>query len=196
MKLPTLVRVTSLVLSIAACSMAPGAQQSPSAAPLASAEPTAAAASPAVAPTAESTLRPPLATDAPPPRGLLRGDADAVEGWPGSYCWHGTCADAAAVPSKDQLPSVVGGGDDLDFSLSGGATFVRWRATYADDSDDSPTTLGQGGEGFDPDANPSGEHELLSAVTFGSPPSGDWVVFVQVFFEAGDLSYAWHVIDR
>jgi hypothetical protein len=127
---------------------------------------------------------------------LLRGDADAVEGWPGSYCWHGACADAAAVPSKDQLPSVVGGGDDLDFSLSGGATFVRWRATYADDADDSPTTLGQGGEGFDPDANPSGEHELLSAVTFGSPPSGDWVVVVQVFFEAGDLSYAWHVIDR
>ena len=196
MKLSYLARVASLVLSIAACSMAPGAQQSPSAAPLASAEPTAAAASPAVAPTAEFTLRPPPATNAPPPRGLLRGDADAVEGWPGSYCWHGTCADAAAVPSKDQLPSVVGGGDDLDFSLSGGATFVRWRATYAAGANDEPTTLGEGGEGFDPDARPSPAPELLSSVAFDEPPAGDWIVFVQVFFDGGDLSYAWHVIDR
>lgn len=188
MKLPEIVRISLVALLMAACSLAPAAQPTPSAAPLVTAIPTA-----TVATTIEPTLRPPPATDTLPPRGFLRGEDDPVEGWLGSYCWHGTCADAPGVPEIDDLPYVYTSDSEMEFSLSDGATFARWHATYWSGDGDEPITLGQDGEDFDPDARPSPGIEPLAAARFASPPGGDSVVVVQVFFDGGDLSYAWHV---
>jgi len=193
MKLPTLARIPVVVLLMSACSLAPLAQPSSSpAAPIAT-TPTATAAA-TVTPTVEVTRMSLPAAD--PPLGLLDAGDDPVEGRLGSYCWEGTCADAAGIPPKSQLPTLAADGGDLEFSLSDGTTFVRWRATYAAGANDEQTTLGEGGEGFDPDARPSPAPELLSSAAFDEPPRDDWIVFVQVFFEGGDLSYAWHVIVR
>jgi len=199
MKLPTLAQIPAVVLLISACSLAPLAQPTSTPAPPVAATPTAAAGAtvtPAVpvTPTVEATHRPPVATD--PPLGLLDAGEGPVEGWLGSYCWQGACADAAGIPPKGQLPNVTTDGGDLEFSLSDGATFVRWRATYAAGANDEPKTIGEGGEAFDPDARPSPAPELLSSVAFDEPPAGDWIVFVQVFFDGGDLSYAWNLIVR
>ncbi len=127
-----------------------------------------------------------------PPEGAL-GYADFADaGWLGSYCWHGTCADVPAVPEKDQLPQVVVPGDEtLIFSLDDGS-FVRWIAQYGAD-DSALTVLGEGGEPLDPDAA-TATPEALHWAEFDSPPSGDWLVRVQVFFADGDASYFWHVI--
>ncbi len=195
MKLTARLRISLLVLLLSGCSIPPLGQPTSSLAPSASPVSTATAAEAAtVAPTFDPTRRPPPATDTLPPRGILRAESGPIEGWLGSYCWQGTCADVAVVPPKDQLPEFTTEGEDLEFSLSHNATFVRWQATYGGSVDGERMTLGQGGEGFDPDARPSPALELLSSATFASPPAGDWVVFVQVFFDGGDLSYAWHVV--
>lgn len=194
MKLPTQVRIPLVVLLLSSCSMAPISQPTSSLAPSASSASTATPVAATGAPTFDPTRRPPPATDGLPPRGFFTGDDESVEGWLGSYCWQGTCADVVRIPPKAQLPMMTTGSEDLEFSLSDNATFVRWQATYAAGTDADRMTLGQGGEGFDPDARPSPALELLSSTTFATPPAGDWVVFVQVFSDSGDLSYAWHVI--
>lgn len=196
MKLPTLARIPLVVLLASACSVAPGAHPTSSRVPPASSGPTATA-TPAATPTAAPVTHPPRPTESAPPGGFLGGgETDPVEGWQGSYCWHGTCADAATIPAIDDLPSVLTSDSEMEFSLSDSATFVKWRATYASDDADEPVTLGQGGEGFDPDAVASPGAESLAIVRFAAPPAGDSVVFVQVFFDGGDLSYAWHVSVR
>jgi hypothetical protein len=192
MTVPAIVRLPLLIgalLAAAACGLA-GSRPTPSLdapSPLPSA-------SISSAPSVEPTRTPPQATEIPPPSGFLTADGTQVEGWLGSYCWQDLCADAPEVPPKDQLPQVLGDGNELAFSLSDTATFITWRATYASESNERPTTLGESGEAFDPDARPSASPELLSAAEFDSPPAGDWVIFVQVFFDGGDLSYAWHVV--
>lgn len=203
MKLSTLARIPLVALLASACSVTPGVQPTSSRVPPASPGPTAAAtpgptatAPPVATPTAPDT-HPPRPTESVPPGGFLGGgETDPVEGWRGSYCWHGTCADAAAIPAIDDLPSVHISDSEMEFSLSHRATFVKWRATYTSDEADEPVTLGQGGEGFDPDAVRSPGAESLATVRFAAPPAGDSVVFVQVFFDGGDLSYAWHVSVR
>lgn len=190
MKLPAIARIPLLLLLLSGCSLAPLARPTPSAVPTASPASTATA-FPVATPSATVTQPPP--TQAIPPRGYLGGEGDPVEGWLGSYCWQGTCADAPGVPPIDMLPAVYTSDWEMEFSLSDGATFVRWQATYTSDDDGEPITLGQGGEVFDPDARPSAAPELLSVATFDSPPGGDSIVIVQVFFDGGDLSYAWHV---
>jgi hypothetical protein len=208
MNLPVLARILVSVVAaglLTSCNLVanqPTASLLATASPLASASPipTVPTSNAPTTPTSTPTLRPPPVTDspppvtdAPPPRGVLTEDGTAVEGWLGSYCWHSLCADVPGTPPKDQLPHAWSEYREIEFSLTDGATFHTWRATYAIEADASQSTLGEGGEGFDPDATASAEPELFSSVTFDPPPGGDWVVFVQVFFDGGDLSYAWNV---
>ena len=195
MNLPAIARIPLVVLLLCACSVGPAALPTASQAPTASAAPTPASEPTATVgatsiPTVAATR--PTATESPLPQGVLSGLDETAEGWLGSYCWEGTCADAPETPPMVDLP-YVSGDRDLVFSLSDGLMFVRWRASYTSPHQTESVTLGQGGEAPDPDASPGVDPPALTSATFASPPGGDWIVMVQVFLENGDLSYAWYV---
>jgi hypothetical protein len=185
MNLPAVARIPLMLLLVSACSTVPVAQPASSTPPLPSG-----AALASASPTVKPTLEPPPATGTLPPRGFLTGDEGPVQGWLGSYCWHGTCADAPGPPAADALPIVIAD-PSLEFSIADDASFNRWRATYRMEDVFEETLLGEGGENFDPDAQAS-PLATFSAVSVPAPPR-DSVVHVQVFFPDGDLSYYWHV---
>ena len=128
----------------------------------------------------------------PPPEGLLLAGGPEVAGRPGTYCYGGTCVDMARWPPKADLPELAGSADVFQFSLEGDVPFMTWSASYARTSGDQSTHLDSGGDPYDPDASGSPPPQFVSA-SFPSPPAGDWVVFMAVVLEHGDLSYAWHV---
>jgi len=139
-------------------------------------------------PTADRGVVPPVAT-------LSSGDV-SVAGYPGSYCFADTCADIGAWPPKTDLPELTASASngDLNFEIADQISFVRWSAAYGSSSDDDDSTpLGEGGDPFDPDTGASPPPQFLNA-SVSTPPPGDWVVWVWVELESGDLSYAWHVI--
>jgi hypothetical protein len=214
MKLPSIARipfVTAALWLAAACALAPASE--PTATPAVGATPTAAPQQtpiptplatviPAPTPTQTATLAIASATpgESPAtavPAGTLSADGLVVAGWQGSYCYAGTCADAAAVPAKGQLPALAlaAGDGGLEFSVAEPVQFVEWQATYAADtaSGAGQLPLAGGGAGFDPDVTPTSPWPAMSNVSFGPPPSGDWALMISVYFDGGDLSYAWHV---
>ena len=195
MKLPAIARISLLVVLLAACSLAPAAQPTGTPRP---------AATPALTPLATPTERPtrsPAAApteyggEVPPVVTLSSGDVSAA-GYPGSYCFADTCADIAGWSSKADLPQLTAGpsSGDLVFEIADQISFVTWSAAYgASSNDDESTPLGEGGDPFDPDTGGSPPPQFLNAHV-PMPPPGDWVVWVWVDLEFGDLSYAWHVI--
>ena len=203
MKLPTLARIPVVVLLMSACSLAPLAQPTSRPPPPVAATPTAAA-TPALPPLATPTelpTRSPAAApteyggEVPPVATLSSGDVGAA-GYPGSYCFADTCADIGGWPSKADLPQLTAGpsSGDLVFEIADQILFVTWSAAYgASSNDDESTPLGEGGDPFDPDTGGSPPPQFLNAHV-PMPPPGDWVVWVWVDLESGDLSYAWHVI--
>ena len=126
-----------------------------------------------------------------PPDGLLSSGGADVAGKLGSYCYGNTCADIAQWPPKANLPELVAA-NDLHFELANAETFVGWQAGFGPKSNGSAEILGEGGESFDPDTTGSPAESFTSA-SFKAPPVGDWVVWLFVDLESGDLSYAWHV---
>jgi hypothetical protein len=127
-----------------------------------------------------------------PPQGLLSAGGDAVTGFLGTYCWQSVCADVFDLPPRNQLPALAASTDMLSFSLESRAGFLSWSASYAPEADEELLPLGQGGSDHDPDTTATLPPELTST-TFNAPPSGEWVVIVQVAFVGGDAQYAWQV---
>jgi hypothetical protein len=172
--------------------------------------PTAAATatSPATAPSPSASAKPvatgtPSATNPPgstpspstgPPVAFLRGGDAPIAGWLGSFCWKGLCGDVPQVAPKAQLPTLSFASDDLELVLAADAPFVRWFASYGADAR-TLEPLADGGSAFDPDAVSASPPPQLTAATFAPPPSGDWVLTVQVFFTNGDAMYAWHAVS-
>jgi hypothetical protein len=192
MKLPALARIPILMLMLAGCTSAAGATPSP--APVV---PTPTAPTPVVTPSPAATRTPDVAPSATPgpagPPSAALGYSDFAEaGWLGTYCWQGLCADVFELPPKEQLPVVAAVGDSLIFSMEDGE-FSKWVVQYGPDGA-SMTTLDRGGEAIDPDIASPEAPELRSFVEFANPPSGDWLLTVQVFFPGGDATYGWHVI--
>ena len=208
MKLPVFARIPFVVcvamLLAAGCALSPGGSPTPPPTAVSSQSP------PATAPPATPTIQPPpTPTQAhatptaeptetegtPPPIGSLTSGTETVAGSPGSYCYLDTCADLPAWPPKADLPEIAGSRDgELSFALGDTIRFVEWRASYAATSNGETTELGGGPSGFDPDAVPTTPWPELSSVSFSSPPSGNWVLYVRVGFTEGDASYAWHVV--
>jgi hypothetical protein len=92
------------------------------------------------------------------------------------------------------LPVVeVAEGGGLLFDLRGAASLLRWSAGYRADDAEELTPLAEGGTEYDPDTTAS-PPPALTAADFDAPPSGDWVLIVQAFFEEGDAQYLWHVV--
>jgi len=198
MKLPALALVPAVLFAVVSCSLSPGASPAESLSPSASPSPSATA---TIDPPVSSTEAPiqtqtaaitpaPTAADLPP-RGYLQGDELPVEGWLGSYCWENTCSDIAAPPPVNSLP-IVYSDPGLEFTLSDGASFNGWRATYKLDDSGEEGILGQGGQGFDPDAQPSPSPDAFDTVSV-PVPAHDAMVSVQVFLPGGDISFYWHV---
>jgi hypothetical protein len=189
MNLPGFARVPLVLLLLAGCASGPGSVPPPSS-----------RATPSALPTVRTTVRPTLTAQPPdtglPPNGALASGDASVEGWLGSYCWQSTCVDSAGPPPKATLPGLTTDDGQLSFSLSDGATFVRWTMSYGAESGEPLETLAQGGEAFDPDAQLQPELVELRSVDFESPPTGDWLLVAFVQFPGGDLSYAWHVVMR
>jgi hypothetical protein len=189
MKLPALTSTLLLTLMLASCSLAPAA--GPTAGPpTPPSPPVSPPTSPDAVPdiTTDPTLYP-QATQPPPPSASLNG----IEGWQGSYCWLGACADMAQLPFRDELPVVdADASGELQLSLLNGATFVTWTVTYGEGEDDM-SVLDRGGEPFDPDAMPEQSPVAINSTAVAAPPEGDWIVQATVHFPGGDLSYAWHV---
>ncbi len=180
-------RIALLVLMLAACSIAPAGQ--PTTSPIAPP-------SPSIKPTPQPTPTEDAAIGDAPPDGTLRGDGAAVAGQPGSYCFGDTCADIGGWPNKLDLPLVELSAADqqLEFAVPDSVRFVEWHASYSASSNGEANELAEGGNGYDPDKSYASPWPESSSVTFDSPPAGDWVVYVSVYFDGGDLSYAWHVI--
>lgn len=198
MNVPAIARIATLVVVVTACGTGGPPTASPPPASSATSPPTASLPASPAAPTLEATVSPPTtsepsSTTNPPPTGSIVADGETVDGWLGSYCWQGLCADVPQIPAMDDLPRIVPMPEErLTFALAGGATFNSWRASYWTAGNETPLTLGEGGEGFDPDAQPSAAAPALNEVEFVAPPGGDSSVHVQVFFPEGDLSYYWH----
>jgi hypothetical protein len=122
---------------------------------------------------------------------MLWASGTAVAGWLGTYCWDGHCLDAPPHADKDALPLLEADGGELTFRLADGSLIGEWVASYAEDAGGERTELARGGE-FDPDI--SGASPEIAEGAFTAPPSGDWIVHVQVFAPDGDASYWWHVV--
>ncbi|MEX2548047.1 MAG: hypothetical protein WD830_09705 [Chloroflexota bacterium] len=180
-------RIALVVLMLAACSIAHVGQPTPS---------PATAPSPSTEPPPQPTPTEDVAVGTEPPDGTLRADGAAVAGQHGSYCFADTCADIGGWPNKPDLPLVeVSAADQqLEFALPDSVQFVEWHASYSASSNGEANDLAEGGNGYDPDKSYASPWPATSSVTFDSPPAGDWVVYVSVYFDGGDLSYAWHVI--
>ena len=197
MKLPLFARSSAVVLAAAAvagCGLVPAVRE-----PAEPSDTGAARVGAAVNHTQQSSSAPiaaPLEIEAQrntPPDGLLSSGGAAVAGQPGSYCYRSTCADIGRWPAKADLPLLTVTTGKVRFALGGNEPFVRWNAAYNDNAnDDQATELGQGGHAFEPDATSSPPPQLEEAL-IEAPPAGDWVMWVWVDLEQGDLSYAWHV---
>lgn len=136
--------------------------------------------------TPEPTDRQP---DPPPTARLALPTGSASDGAPGSYDYDGASADAPWLPAHSLPPFDVPAGTTLRLSLDPPVPFVRWGARYAaadDETGDLISQLAAGGDGQNP----------LAMAEVPAPPSGAWVVMVQLFFadEAGDAAYYWHLI--
>ena len=128
-----------------------------------------------------------------PPQGLLRSGGNVLAGRLGSYCYRDGCADIGAWPPRPDLPLLAETSNSLSFELGNREAFAAWSASYGPRSNGPPSgTLGQGGENFDPDANTTPATRFRE-ITFPRPPAGDWVVWVRLTLENGDLEYAWNV---
>jgi len=189
MKLPALARLSMLLVAIAACtstvpasSTPPGSMIAPTPAP-----PTSSPSAPAASPTDDGIPD-------PPPDGALGYSDFAQKGRLGSYCYDGGCADVAVwPPTGDGLPTVETQGEPLVFSVDKNE-FDQWSVTYGTDSG-APMPLAEGGEPTDPDMGAQSPGPATSFVEFNSPPAGDWVVTMRVYFAGGgSASYAWRVI--
>ena len=151
-------------------------------------------------PNASPTTVPTVQADQPP-AGLLTSSGDPVTGHLGTFCWAGLCSDEFELPAKSSLPGLdAEAGQPLSFSLSPGAGFVKWSASYSKAKMADLVPLGSGGAPYDPDSSASPPPDLYTA-TFAAPPSGDWVVVVALSFangstlvRGGDANYSWHVI--
>ena len=193
----TLTGAFVVIIVAGACSLAPRARPSltfvATATPMSvsTAQPTRRAASPTPL-LAVRTERPDQGH--PPPAGLLGSGGEIVAGYPGSYCFGDTCAEIGGWPSKSELPRLRVTADAMTFSIEGEVAFVTWSAAYQSRAnDDASKSLGRGGYPYDPDASASPPPSVIEA-TIPAPPAGDWVVWIWVDLEHGDLSYAWHVI--
>ena len=201
MKLPAIARLSVglvLVVMSAGCTLLPAARQPSSDSPAGQQGPTAtvdaaAPGSPGFGAPTDATKATLAATRDRPPDGLLTSAGSNVAGKLGTYCYRGTCLDIAQWPSKSELPLLTVTSARLTFELSGGTQFVGWTAAYGDKANGPETELGQGGSESDPDATSSAAEQLTKAI-IDSPPAGDWVVWMFVRLEHGDLSYAWHVV--
>ena len=151
----------------------------------------------------ETTSPTPTPGSSKPPDGLLSAGSESVAGWLGSYCWSysdgedetDACADAFRTPPRSTLPFLAvppGARAELTFSVAGGVEFSGWTATYSARSNSARKDLHSGGHNFDSETTAS-QPPLSDEVRFPSPPSGDWVVHVFVYFVNGDASYHWHV---
>jgi hypothetical protein len=168
---------------------------SPSPTPVPTANPTDAPPAPTSTPTptptptpnAEATDRLPL----PPPIAfLVLPDGSRVDGTLGSYDYDGAALDAPWLPATALEDVLLPAADaPLIISLPEPDRLVRWGARYADAADEEADVISQlaaGGDGATP----------LGSGSFSGPPSGSWVLAVQLFFadEQGDASYYWHVV--
>src|SRR5918994_5565319 len=184
MRLVTAIAAGWLILGCTPAGASPtGTPPSPASTPATPARATAAA-----APTAPAESAQPAPASDQPPEGVLSAAGDAVTGFLGTYCWLGTCADVFDTRPSDSLPLLEASAADLAFSLAGGAAFLSWNASYRADDDDDLITLGAGGSDYDPDTGAAPPPALTEA-TFAPPPTGDWVLVVQTFFEEGDAQY-------
>jgi len=138
-------------------------------------------------PTAEPTDREPMP---PPIAELIVADGSRVEGTLGSYDYDGAALDGPWLPASALDTVELATADEpLTISLPESNHFVRWGARYADAADDDAdviTQLAAGGDGSAP----------LASASLSGPPSGSWVLAVQLFFadERGDAAYYWHVV--
>jgi hypothetical protein len=198
MKVPTRARSSAAFVlvgaAVAGCAFAPAGH---SAAAPANAGPRASKAalnSPQASAAPAAVAREPEAKRDRPPDGLLSSAGETVSGQLGSYCYGRTCADLGQWPAKSELPLLTVTTGKVRFALQRDEPFVGWTAAYNDNAnDDRAIPLEQGGEAFDPDSTSSPPPQFQEAL-IEAPPAGDWVMWVWIDLEQGDLSYAWHVI--
>jgi hypothetical protein len=143
--------------------------------------------------TAEATIHPPEPADrqpdSPPAARMALSDGSSGVGALGSYDYDGASADGPWLPARSLPPFDVPAGSHLRLSLDSAVSFVRWGARYAaadDETGDLISQLAAGGDGQTP----------LATADLPAPPSGAWVVIIQLYFadEAGDAAYYWHLI--
>jgi hypothetical protein len=160
--------------------VAPTAEPSPTAHPTPTAQPVG-------SPEPSPSPSPDEAEPMPPLAYLTLPDGSLHAAALGSYDYDGAAADAPWLPARI-LPAVdVRAGSQLSLSVAP-LHFVRWGARYADARDEQAdviSPLAAGGDGV-----ASLENALLPA-----PPSGSWVLMVQLYFadEEGDAAYYWHL---
>jgi hypothetical protein len=143
--------------------------------------------------TSEATTRPPEPTDrqpdSPPAARLALSDGSSSEGALGSYDYDGASADGPWLPARSLSPFYVPAGSHLRLSLDPPASFVRWGARYAAADDETGDLISQLAAGGD-------EQTPLATAELPAPPSGAWVVVIQLYFanEEGDAAYYWHLV--
>lgn len=108
----------------------------------------------------------------------------------GSFCWN-TCRDGPTAP-KSTLPKLTASDPTLAFTMEDGTLIYEWWAHYSAQSNGRVTELGHGCCSLDPNS-PASQPPALDRIQFPTPPPGDWVLHVSVFFEWGDAFYAWRV---
>jgi hypothetical protein len=121
---------------------------------------------------------------------MLWAGGEPVAGSLGSFCWNDTCVDGPTAP-KSTLPELTASESTLEFAMENGELIYEWYAHYSSGSNSAVTKLG-GGCCWAPPDSPS-RPPGLDQIQFPTPPPGDWVVHVSVWFEWGDAFYAWHV---
>jgi len=192
----------AIALALAACTVGAPATPtlSPTASPTLAPTPTA---TPVPTPTASPTVPPitlpspggtgaaPCPSDSagepavPPDAQLTGADGAAVKGSLGSYTFCGTSADA--LPPRAQTVAAVALGSPATVSIQmlGGWGVTGYRAGHW------PAAEWQGDEIALGNATYT---EPVIATSFDGPPSGDWMLAVDVAFPAnGDATYYWHV---
>lgn len=165
-------------------------------------------ATPALAPTEPASTPPPTsptpgANEEPPTAQLRLSDGSLVSGKLGSWCYGTACADIILGPIE-QLPrfQLTRAGGELEVSLPPPHRFVYWRAQYGSSTDGGTPLelLAEGGVPYpDPDVvqpTPASPAPKLASASFGAPPSGSWLLRVELSFAEGQGSapYYWHAI--
>lgn len=145
----------------------------------------------------------PAPEDSPPIAELRLPDGSAVAGKQGSWCYATSCADIVPGPTR-LLPTVElpGAAAEVQITLPSPARFVYWRAHYRDAAKERAPRilLAEGGYRYpDPDEVPATAGTPLSELSsadFRGPPSGSWVIEVQLSFAGGlgEASYYWHAV--